>query len=409
MAEETAVAEAEAPPAEAPVTLKDFGDLSEVFDKVFPTTAEKKEKPPAVSGPDPAQATVVPPEVKKEEQAPPVSQAPVVEELPDFLTGKKTEKPPVQAEPELPPPGPRESVGMKQLRTAYENLKKQSQTKEQEFNARLDELSKAPPTTPDADATIKHLESQVQELSAGLERSAIEFHPAFRAEFVDKRERLVNDAHQILGDAKVEPAQWDRAMSLTGAARTEALEAIYEELPRSTASELGAAAREIRSLDSQKDAFLADRKGLRQRLEQENVRAQRAALQQHEKSTLEMLDMAEKDLIDRMGLEVYKKSDNPEHKKWNDSVERMKVDARKLLLETTDPSVMARAALMAPAAIQYRYLYHTMKERWQEAEKKLQAIEKAEPIVETKGDTSSSPGDEKLSFADAVAKSVFSR
>lgn len=399
---------AEAPAPEAPVTLKDFGDLSEVFDKVFPTTAEKKEKPepaPVESGPEPAPEPVVP-EVKKE--PPPGPKAQAQEELPDFLTGKKTEKPPVQAEPELPPPGPKESVGMKQLRTAYENLRKQTTQKEQEFNARLEELSKAPPAAPDADAMIKHLEGQVQELSAAVERSAIEFHPAFRAEFVDKRERLVNDAHQILGDAKVEPAQWDRAMSLTGAARTEALEAIYEELPRSTAAELGAAAREIRSLDSQKDAFLADRKGLRQRLEQENMRQQRAALQQHEKSTIEMLDLAEKDLIDRMGLEVYKKSDNPEHKKWNESVERMKVDARKLLLETTDPSVMARAALMAPAAIQYRYLYHTMRDRWQEAEKKLQAIENAEPIIQNRGDaSSSSKGDDKLSFAESVAKSVF--
>src|SRR6185312_2403444 len=125
------------------------------------------------------------------------------------------------------------------------------------------------------------------------------------------------------------------------------------------------------------------------------------------KNTIEMLGMAEKDLIDRMGMEVYKKSDNPEHKKWNDSVDRMKADARKLLLETTDPSVMARAALMAPAAIQYRYLYHTMKDRWMEAEKKLQAIEKAEPIVQGGGDTSSAPVNDKLTFAESVAKSVF--
>jgi len=405
MAEETAVAETPPPSTEISTTLKDFGDLDKVFDKVFPATAQKKEAAPAEPGPEPA--PIVPPAAEKE--VPPEVKPPDViqpkEELPDFLTGKKTEAPPPVDE--LPPPSPKESVGMKQLRTAYENLKRQAQTKEQEYTQKLEELQKAPPVAPDADATIRQLEQQVQELSAGLERSAIEFHPAFRAEFIDKRERLVGDAHQILAEAKVDAANWDRAMALTGTARTEALEQIYEELPRSTAAELGAAAREIRSLDSQRDAYLADRKGLRQRLEQESLREQRAALQQHEKNTIEMLGMAEKDLIDRMGMEVYKKSDNPEHKKWNDSVDRMKADARKLLLETTDPSVMARAALMAPAAIQYRYLYHTMKDRWMEAEKKLQAIEKAEPIVQGGGDTSSAPVNDKLTFAESVAKSVF--
>ena len=158
-------------------------------------------------------------------------------------------------------------------------------------------------------------------------------------------------------------------MSLTGQARTDALEEIYDNLPRAISSELGAAAREIRSLDSRRDAFLADRKGLQERLQQENLRQQHEQLQQHEKNTLEIMSAAEKDLVERMGIEVYKTSDNPEHKKWNESVARMKADARKILLETTDQSVMARAAYLAPAAIQYRYLYHTMKDRWLEQRK----------------------------------------
>ncbi len=416
MAEEEATPTAVAEP-EKSTTLKDFGDLSEVFDKVFPSTAEKKE--PESPSPTPASTPATPPlseptPASESATSPPETPTPTPpatpaqDELPDFLTGKKTEEPPKPVEPEIPAEKPKESVGMKQLRTAYEGLKKQIAEKEAGYTAQIEELKKAPATAPDAEATITQLKKQVEELSGAVERSAIEFHPAFRAEFVDKRAALVNDAHEILKEAKSDPTQWDRAMALTGAARTEALEAIYDELPRAVTSELGSAAREIRSLDSRRDAYLADRKGLHERLQQDNLRQQHEQMKQYEKSTLEMMAAAEKDLIDRMGIEVYKTSDNPEHKKWNESVERMKADARKIMLETTDPSVMARAAYLAPAAIQYRYLYHVMRDRWQDAENRLKAIEKSEPDAKTKGEPSTFE-DDKLSFADAVARQVFSK
>ncbi len=415
--EETAVA----PPAEPEksATLKDFGDLSEVFDKVFPSTAEKKE--PESPSPTPASTPATPPLSESTPASesstsppstptPPSAATPAQDELPDFLTGKKTEEPPKPAEPdlELPPIKGKESANMTMFREKFDLVKSKARAREQELIAQVEELKKAPATAPDAEATIEQLKKQVEELSGAVERSAIEFHPAFRAEFVDKRAALVNDAHEILKEAKSDPTQWDRAMALTGAARTEALEAIYDELPRSVTSELGSAAREIRSLDARRDAYLTDRKGLHERLQQDNLRQQHEQMKQYEKSTLEMMAAAEKDLIDRMGIEVYKTSDNPEHKKWNESVERMKADARKIMLETTDPSVMARAAYLAPAAIQYRYLYHVMRDRWQDAENRLKAIEKSEPDAKTKGEVSTAE-DDNLSFADAVARQVFSK
>ncbi len=409
MAEEPTVAE----PTEAPpTTLKDFGDLAEAFDKAFPATAEKKE--PESPSPTPASTAATQPKSEPTPEpevsisSPPTS-TPVADELPDFLTGKK-EEPAKAAEPELelPPPTGKESANMTMFREKFDLVKTKARAREQELLNQLEGLKKAPPTAPDAEATIKDLEAKVQEMSGALERTAIEFHPAFKAEFTDRRQALMNAAHQILTDAKADTRGWDRAMSLSGEARTDALEEIYQDLPRSVSSRLGAADFEISSLDARKEAYLSDRKGLQERLQQESLRQQREQWQQHEKNTVEMLGAAEKDLIERMGMEVYKTSDKPEHKKWNDSVEKMKADARKILLETTDPSVMARAALLAPAAIQYRYLYHTLRDRWMAAEEKLKAIEKAEPTADTRGETAPA-GDDKLSFADAVARSVFSK
>ncbi len=408
------MAEEVAAEPEQQTTLKDFGDLAEAFDKAFPATAEKKEsespQPTEAPASTPSLTPATTPAATPEETSAPTTTTPVADELPDFLTGKKPEEvaKPTEPEFELPPPKGKESSNMTMFREKFDLVKSKARAREQQLLTQLDELKKAPPTAPDAEATIKNLEAKVQEMSGALERTAIEFHPAFKAEFTDRREALMNAARQILTDARADTKQWDRAMSFTGEARTDALEEIYENLPRSVSSRLGAADFEISSLDARKEAYLSDRKGLQERLQQESLRQQREAWQQHEKNTLELMGAAEKDLIERMGIEVYKTSDKPEHAKWNESVAKMKADAKKILLETEDPSVMARAAYLAPAAIQYRYLYHTMRDRWIAAEERLKAIEKSEPTADTRGETAPS-GDDKLSFADAVARSVFSK
>ena len=46
---------------------------------------------------------------------------------------------------------------------------------------------------------------------------------------------------------------------------------------------------------ARRDAYLADRKGLHERLQQDNLRQQHEQMQAHEKNTLEMMAAAEKD------------------------------------------------------------------------------------------------------------------
>ena len=181
MAEDTAAPAAE---PETSTTLKNFGDLAEAFDKAFPATAEKKEPesptPTEVPETTPSLTPATTPAAKPAETPSPTTPTAAGDELPDFLTGKTPEEPPKPAEPEIPPEKPKESVGMKQLRTAYENLKKTIAEKEAGYTQQIEELKKAPATAPDAEATITQLKKQVEELSGAVERTAIEFHPAFR-------------------------------------------------------------------------------------------------------------------------------------------------------------------------------------------------------------------------------------
>src|SRR5262245_16086416 len=126
MAEDTAVAEppAQAAPAEEiSPTLKSFGDLSEIFDKAFPTTAEKKDEKPPAPPPTPPPAEPAKPPEKTPEPAPAAKAS--TDDLPSFLTGRK-EEPPPPAEPEVPAPAKGEPVGMTNLRNAYNTLKENS-------------------------------------------------------------------------------------------------------------------------------------------------------------------------------------------------------------------------------------------------------------------------------------------
>jgi hypothetical protein len=399
-------------PEAEPTVLKNFGDLAESFDKVWPATAEKKEgddasrKQELITPVSKGAATSEPEAAPPKAPEPPKTEA-APDELPSFLTGDKpkAEEPPQPppGDPDLPPPTGKESVGMKQLRTAYENLKKQQQAKEAEFKAQLEAATKSPEQSEYA-ARLEQLEKQNKEYAEAFDRVQLESRPAFQQEFVVKRQQLVSDAHGILKDSNVDPAQWDKAMALTGTARSEALDLIYEYLPRSAQNELGAIQHSVRSLDARRDSVLANHQQVNKQLLEQEQQQRFQAHKEQEKQTLQILDMAETDLIDRMGIEVYKKSDDPNHKKWNESIERMKADAKKILLEVDDPAVMDRAALLAPAAIQFRYLYHTFRDKYLEEKKKNDAIAAAEPSLKTRGDAPPSDGDEKLTFAEAVAR-----
>lgn len=394
---------AETQTAEAPVSINDpaFGSLEEAFDKAFPATVEKKTTPE--SSPEPVKA--VEPEKaapEPEKIVPEPAKAPE-SEFPDFLSGQIEEKKP---EPVTVPDVNVDAVGLKELRTHYRTLKetaKAKATEVQTLQRELEEVKKAQGKTPaDVEATIRELQQKNQEMSEALEQSWVENHPAIRQKYDAGRQKEVEKAHRILNAVKIDPKQWDRAMSLPLESRLEALEEIHLTMPTAAKDLLSRSESAIDELELEKEQVLADRKGTREKLTQQDLIRQREAIQQHERDTLQRLQNAEKELVDRLGLETLRKSDNPAHAKWNEGVERRRADARKLMLEIDDQDTMARAAYLAVSALDFRELYHRERNGRLEAEKKLKSYDQAEPTLETKGEETPRT-DDKLSFGDAVA------
>ena len=398
MADEPAQTEVAEPPQES--GLKNFGNLEEAFDQAFPATVEK-ETPETAPAPPPAPEPV---------KAPPPPEKPATEaakapqdELPDFLTGKVEEKKP---ETTTVPDVDVDAIGLREIRRHYKELFKTTQaekTARAQLQQELEEAKKAVGKTPaEVEATLQELQAKNKELSDALEQGYVENHPAIRAKYVEGRNREVEKAHRILNAVKADPKQWDRAMSLPLEARLEALEEIHLMMPQAAKDLLSRSESAIDELDLEKEQVFADRKGLTEKLRQQDLIRQREALQQHEKQTLQHLDHAQKDLLERVGLEVLKKSDNPAHAKWNEGVDRRIADAKKLMLEIDDEETMARASILAASALDYRQLYHLMRDRAIEAEKKLKSYDQAEPTLTDKGEESPKT-DDKVSFADAVA------
>jgi len=386
--------------AEPSVSIHDpaFGNLEEAFDNAFPSTIEKEpETPPEPV--KPPEAAPPPPEPTK--PLPEATKAPE-SDLPDFLTGKVEEKKP---EPPREPEVDLESVGLKELRAHYKTLKQTARTERETLQKALEEAKKTPvqQTPPEIEATIRDLEAKNKELSEALEQGYVENHPAIRQKYVEGKKTLVEKAHRLLNAAKIDPKLWDRAMSMPLENRIEAMEEIYLGAPTFVQKSLTDISDQIEGLDVEHEAILADRKGATEKLRQQDMIRQREAIQQHEKSTLQILDLAKTDLLDRVGLEVLKKSDNPGHAKWNEGVDRRLADAKKLMLEITDEPTMARASILAASALDYRHLYHLFRDRAIEAENKLKSYDSAEPTTDTKGEKAPETND-NLSFAEAVAR-----
>jgi len=301
-----------------------------------------------------------------------------------------------------------DAVGLRELRSHYKTLKQTTRTEHerlQTLEKQLEEAKKAQGQTPaEVEAQLRDLQQKNQELSEALEQGYVENHPAIRAKYVDGRNKEVSKAHRILDAVKADAKAWDRAMSLPLEQRLEALEEIHLMMPQAAKDLLSRSESAIDELDLEKEQVFADRKGLREKLQQQDLLQRRAMFENEQKETLADLDFAEKDLVERLGIETLRKSDNPAHAKWNEGVDRRISEAKMLMLEVDDRKVMSRAALLAASALDYRQLWQSERDRRIEAEKRNKTFDQAEPRADDRGEEAPK-GDDKMTFAEAVAAS----
>lgn len=387
-----------------------FGNLTEAFDKAFPSTARKPEATPPPAAP-PAPET--PPAAEPKVEPPPPAAAvpetkPEDQTVPEVIFGDKKEEPPAAPEPEIEvPPGitkEKDIQSWKQLRTAYETEKKARAREASEFTKKLAE-AQAAATDPAIQATIDQLKRQNLELLQVVERKSVEDHPRFRQEITAPRAQALKEAHQLLEYGNVEPKQLDKALALQGAAQIEALDGIYEKLPESAKAELAAAVLQIRRLDTRREQILQNASGTAEKLRQQDTIGQHERLQQQEQHMLKLADAAVAHLRDKAGFEVFVKSDDPKDGWWNEQVEERLTDMRRLLTKEADPAQHALAAGMAVAAPFYRDFAIKMRTENLALKAELAAIKGAEPRLDGGGETSiPSEDDSKLTFAESVAR-----
>lgn len=404
IAEEPVETQVETPVDSGEPTVKEpgFGNMAAAFDEAFPSTAKKELEPAAA--PEVPQPVVPVAAPKTEAVATVPEKKPDTQGLPEAIFGDRKES--VAApEPEIEVPKgitkEKDIQSWKQLRTAYETEKRERARESSDF---VRQLAEAKAADPGAQATIDELKRQNQELLQTVERSNVERHPKFQNEIVHPLKQARKEAHKLLEDAQVNPKLLDKALALDGSDRMEALDQLYGQLPEYAKAELAASVLQIRRLEARRDQILQNAHGTAERLQQQDTISNHEQLQQREQTLLKLADAAVTHLRDKIGFEVFIKSDDPNDKWWNDQVDERLSDMRRLLTNEPDPSQHALAAGLAVSAPFYRDLAIKVRQENKELKAELAAIKGAEPRLDGGGNGAAPAEDEKLSFAESVAR-----
>lgn len=401
----------EAPAAEnVGVDNPAFGNLSEAFDAAFPATA-----PEEGAEPTPEQAPVAPaPGAPKSQPAAPEKPAEATDphEVPESIFGdapKPDAAKPVEApEPEIVMPKSitkaKDIATWEALRTAYHTTKTELAKEKQEFARQIEEAKKAP-SDEGARARIAELENYNRQLSDRVASVNVQAHPAFQAKFEQPRRNLLGHAANLLKTVDKDPTALERAMSLTGKQRIEALDDFYSEIESPTVrGKVSLMVDQIDQIDAEKSNALADSyrtlEGLTKHDVAEKYRQQEIQTEQMAKT----FDSAVEHLREKAGFEVLKQVEGAPW--WNEQGEKALAAARRLMFETEDPSEMATAAVLAATSGIHRGLWLKERETRIARDKELKEIKGAEPDLGGRNDrpTGDDEGDANLTFAERVAR-----
>lgn len=232
---------------------------------------------------------------------------------------------------------------------------------------------------PNAAAKIRELETKLQELSPLVEQTNLQRHPNFIATFTQPRAKLLEMAQKTVKDFGGDPAVLEKALSLNGRARSEALDEIYSEVTStSEREELAGMVRNIKMLDQGASDAIQNAKLHNEKLaEQERLQN----FQTHEKRVENVkgnLALAEKFLRDEHNFEILKDTTDPELKKTQDQI---RSTAERLMLQTEDPAELSAAAYMAASCGVYRNIAKGQLEKIKSLEARLKDYEESEPTL----------------------------
>lgn len=273
-------------------------------------------------------------------------------------------------------------------------------------NATLKAKPAAPAEDTGQQAMIEKLRTQNHELLARIERVDLAASPKFQRDFVQPRNKLFAEAKTVLKDAGADPEALDQAMGLMGKARIDAFDAIVESIPSQTLRDRFG--RLIDGVDAKNreinEALGNARKNSEQNKKQEMIANHEAILKQ-EAELKTALAIARRDLAENAKIPVLQKTGDPNYAWWDKIVDEVDVTAEFFMLKAT-PEMLPKIAYGAAMVDPLLDMFHSERKARLAAEKRLAAIEGAEPGL---GEDKRKPKDSEVSDDADIKTAVFAR
>jgi hypothetical protein len=362
-----------------------------IFDRIMPPASPKASQDESVPPPPPQEPPKPPPPVPIEppvptEPVPPPTQIPTSPEperkLPSFIEQA------LKVEPAEAPAAPVDELPENLEHLPPEEHKQRWQKFRGAFNALKEEnktLKNRPPVDEPTKARLDYLENENKGLTNRLNQFSIETNQDFQKNVIQPMQGAWYKAAKTMQEAGGDPAALAKAMSVSGLAQYQALDEILSDLPESAKAEVNGALTAYRQLDEVRRHALADAPRTIQELNKRNMERQMEAISKQKTEMGVLFDEAVRKLRDEAGVEVLRRSDDPESQWWNQQGDEMIQTARALYLDNADLGRMAMACVLAPMADTYRKLWFQERDARLKAEGTLKQKFGAEPSLSESG------------------------
>lgn len=363
---------------------------------------------------DPEAAKTATPEAKKEAPAPKKEDEPSkpAEDkksgTPRDLFKPKSEAKPGDSTPEtksaideIAAPEFKDEKGKKGW-DALKGEAKNWEAKAKQFEREATERKTSGRDTEALEARVAELQKQIKDSEDLVARVRLDDHPAFRREFIDGRQKVIDRAKSIVEEGDGDPKAIETALNLKGRARAEALREASKDLDTFQAGRLGRAVDELNDLDERAQQKRdAAKKSYDDLKEQERQRGIEDSATSARKRGIEF-DEVSRRLTD--GLEVLKQADGFDE--WNARAKRIISEARAHV--DTHPQSDIEAEILARVVPAYRDMFVEADRRAEELEDKLKEREAELTAIHNGGHSLKSRGASNGSVAKTETKRPFS-
>lgn len=251
---------------------------------------------------------------------------------------------------------------------------------------------------------IAELDKRLKESDEIVTRARLEDHPQFRAEFIDGRQKLVEDAKKIVADSGLDAKDIETALNLSGKPQADALSELAKEMSAFQSGRLGRVVDAITDLDERAAAKRADAKKAYDTLREQQRQQETQSAADQQKNRMTEFDNVARELSGT--LEVLKRAEG--HDEWNATAERIIRESRAHVEQ--HPGSNPRAEILARTGAVYRDLFVQADDAREAAEKErdqlkadLKKIHGKSPSLDGRrtattptGEKSSRPFSEKL-------------